>query len=288
MVQIFNSMRRFYFGLIFLAVAGTLVACTPTTIPTPTDQEQEEQQKPEDEQGGEQGGEEGGEEEVPPTPEVVPGVALTVTLSGNEKQLMANAGDKHDCEISFTLSPSVDEVKTEVVTTGFTNVTTEVVFDEGSYTSGKVKISSTDTKVSYASVILKATQSGQYISDNWCSSNKINLEFATLELSTYTREFSSGGNPGARVAVRTNTGVYDCEVPTEYQGWITILDKNKDNKNNILFTVGANESYDPREGYFMVYDKDRQQSAKYIVTQIGIPQGHIHDWDEDADEEIDF
>lgn len=112
-----------------------------------------------------------------------------------------------------------------------------------------------------------------------------------MELSTYRREFYSSGNPGARVGVRTNTGSYDCEVPAEYQDWIIILDKNKDGKNNILFSVVANESTDPREGYFMVYDANRQQSAKYTLIQEGKSEGsgHIHDWDpEDADEVIDF
>lgn len=135
------------------------------------------------------------------------------------------------------------------------------------------------------------SQKGKYISDNWCTSNTITLKFATLELSTYRREFYSSGNPGARVGVRTNTGSYDCEVPAEYQDWIIILDKNKDGKNNILFSVVANESTEPREGYFMVYDANRQQSAKYTLIQEGKSEGsgHIHDWDpEDADEVIDF
>lgn len=270
--------------LFLFSIICSLIACTPSVTPS---SQQQEQQKPEEQQEKP----EEKPEEKPQTPEVVPGKTITVTLAGAEQQLMVNAGESHECEIPFTLSPAVDTVKTEVVTTGFTDVTTDVVFDKDSKVSGKVKISSKDASISSASVSLKVSQKGKYISDNWCTSNTITLKFATLELSTYRREFYSSGNPGARVAVRTNTGSYDCEVPAEYQDWIIILDKNKDGKNNILFSVVANESTEPREGYFMVYDANRQQSAKYTLIQEGKSEGsgHIHDWDpEDADEVIDF
>lgn len=277
---------------ISLLFATLLIAgCTPSLLPDPS-YEGTGHNKPETQVDP--------ESQVDPEPEIVkaPGKTVTVTINvwyrGNELLYPDKENGGFSTAAEFELSEPLDSVKADVALTGFQYVNSEVVFDEGSKTKGHILISTHDKAVVGGTLMLRITEAGENVEDNWNESNTVPIETAYLKLSSKQWNVPSTGGDGYKLTIMSNCG-YDLEWET-YE-FVRITDFDNDTCTMTLKAYAARTT-ESKTCRLIIYNADHKIKEYFTIVEDGLPETfssadgtfefHIADWEDDDDETVNF
>lgn len=273
-----------------IAAAFIVASCTPSLNP----EIPQESSEPTEQQ------EEVTQEETSEDPEVIktPGKTVAVTIKvwykGNELLYPDKENGGFSTATEFELSEPLDSVRAEVVLTGFQYVDTKVVFDEGSRTKGHILISTHDKAVVGGTLMLRVTEAGETVEDNWNESNIVPIETAYLKLSSNQWNVPSTGGEGYELTITTNCG-YD--IAWETYEFVRITDFDNDTLTMTLkaFAARTTESKTCR---LIIYSGNHELAEYFTIVEDGLPETftsidgtfefQIADWEDDDDESVNF
>lgn len=276
-------------SVISVLEALVIVSCTPSLQPlTPvvpgeqTDSEPQVEPEPE------------------PEPEIVKTLGRTLEVSldiwrfGNVVMYPDSLEGGFTSETRFELSEAVDSVKTEVVLTGIQYKSSKVIFDEGSRTQGTIYVHTTDKAVTGGTLMLRVTEAGESISDNWNESATAPIETLYFKLSSYRWDVPVAGQEGYKLQIFSNCGyTFDFEK----RDFVRVTDFDNDTWTITLKAYAA-RTYEQHSCRLVFHDADERITVYFTIVQDGLPETftsadgtfefHIADWEYDDDEHVEY